>query len=84
MSHDRDEILQAIRVSATELVGIDPTRVTADARWEDVPLDRYDFFGILRDLEAGFGVEISSDDSFDALETGLISALIDLVVSLRS
>ena len=81
MQHGQNDVLESIRSTLAVLIDVDPAQVVPDARWEDLGADRFDFFGVLRDVQERFGIEIPDDDAF---EMEKVSDLMKFVMAARS
>ena len=80
MLHVQNEVLESIRSTLAVLTDVDPAQVIPDARWEDLGGDRFDFFGVLGDLQERYGIDIPDDDAF---EMEKVSDLIKFVEAAR-
>ncbi len=80
MQHGQDEILEDIRGTLAVLIDVDPALIVPDARWEDFGADRFDFFGVLSEIQKRYGIEIPDDDAF---EMDKVSDLITFVDAYR-
>jgi acyl carrier protein len=73
---DSQAILARIRQSAVELVEADPAKIVLEASWEECGLDRFDVFGIVRDLERAYDIEVPSDDLYEMETVGDLVAFV--------
>ena len=65
MRRGSNEVLEVIRDTLAVLTDVDTALVVSDARWEDFGADQYDFFGVLREIQKRYEIEIPSDDAFE-------------------
>ena len=70
MKRGQNEVLETIRSTLAVLTDVDPSKVVPAARWEDFGADRFDVFGVLRDVQEKFGIEIPDDDAFEMEKVG--------------
>jgi acyl carrier protein len=76
----RDEILEQIKASLTELFELDPARITLAARLnEDLEIDSIDAVDLLDGLRRQTGRKISAED-FRSVRT--VSDLVDAIYRL--
>ena len=76
MKADDSKEFQALRSIIVALVAADPATICREASWDDVGVDRYDLFGILKDVERKLGIRVPDDDAFDMNTVGdLVSFL---------
>ncbi len=58
------EIFEKIKSIVVELLGIDESKVTMDARFrEDLEADSLDLVELIMELESAFGAEISDEEA---------------------
>ena len=76
MKADDTMEFQAVRSIIVALVGAEPAAISRKASWDDVGVDRFDLFGILKDVERNLGIRVPDDDAFDMSTVGdLVSFL---------
>jgi acyl carrier protein len=77
----KDEILEQIRGSLTELFELDPARITLEARLnEDLEIDSIDAVDLLDGLRRQTGKKISAEDFRSVRTVGdLVEAIYKLV-----
>lgn len=77
----RDEILEQIKASLTELFELDPARITLEARLnEDLEIDSIDAVDLLDGLRRQTGRKISAEDFRSVRTVGdLVEAIYRLV-----
>lgn len=80
MQDSPNEVLEAIRAALAMVTEIDPAHVVADARWDEIGADRFDFFAVLRDIQARYGIEIPDDDAFEMEKVSDLIAFVEAAV----
>jgi acyl carrier protein len=76
---ERDEVLEAVRDSAVELLKVDRDKVTEDAAFgDDLDADSLDLTELVMALEDRFGIEVPEDDLEDVRTVG---NAVDLVLA---
>jgi acyl carrier protein len=80
MQRRPEQVLEDIRAVLAVLTDIDPALIVPDAQWEDFGADRFDFFGVLKEIQKRYEIEIPDDDAFEMDKVG---DLISFVVAHR-
>ncbi len=76
---DRNEALATIRDVAAEVLSIDPSQVTEDARFkEDLDADSLDLVELVMGLEERFDIEVPEED-LEGVTT--VGQAVDLVLA---
>ena len=77
MKADDTVEFQAVRSIIVALVGAEPAAISREASWDDVGVDRFDLFGILKDVERNLGIRVPDDDAFDMSTVGDLVAFLE-------
>jgi acyl carrier protein len=79
---EREEVLDAIRGVAVEVLSVEPAQVTEEARFkEDLEADSLDLVELVMALEEGFDISVPEED-LEGVTT--VGQAVDLVVAKAS
>ena len=60
----RDEVMTKVREHLAEELEIDPGRIEAQTRFkEDLDADSLDLYGLVMELEDGYGIRVSEEEA---------------------
>ena len=76
MLQESNEVLATIRRITAALIDVDPVRIVPAAKWADFGADRFDFMGVLRNVQKHYSIEIPDDDAFEMETVGQLIAFV--------